>query len=107
MCSRVGLSIRREDYEGKMKIIAKAKHIKSGETVIDRGTRFIIKEIRVRADSGEIEFIDTDDVRHGRYHPDEYLGVEEEFGHRYVMIHDWQFIDCDALLANMPWGTVH
>lgn len=35
----------------------KARDIKSGETVFDRGTRFIIKEVRVRAEQGQIAFI--------------------------------------------------
>ena len=57
-----------------MKIIQKAKHVKSGETVLDRGTRFIIKEVRVSAEHGPIALIDTEGVWHGVYHPDEYLG---------------------------------
>ena len=36
----------------------KARDVKSGETVLDRGTRFIIKEIRVSAEYGPIAFID-------------------------------------------------
>ena len=36
-----------------MKIIEhKARDIRSGETVLDRGTRFIIKEVRVSAEQG-------------------------------------------------------
>ena len=57
-----------------MKIIAKARNIKSGETVLDRGNRFTITEVRV-AEYGLIAFIDTEGVWHGLYHPDEYLGV--------------------------------
>jgi hypothetical protein len=53
----------------------KAKDIKSGETVFDRSTRFIVKEIRVGAEHGLIAFIDMEGVWHGVYHPDEYLGV--------------------------------
>ena len=86
-----------------MKVIARAKHIKSGETVLDRGTRFIIKEIRVRTDDGGIMFIDMDGERHGVYHPDEYLGVGEELGHPY----DWQIVEEAYLLANMPSETIH
>jgi hypothetical protein len=60
---------------GTMKIIEhKARDIKSGETVIDRGTRFIIKEVRVSAEHGPIALIDMEGVWHGVYHPDEYLG---------------------------------
>jgi hypothetical protein len=61
-----------------MKIIKhKARDIKSGKTVLDRGTRFIIKEVRVSAEHGPIAFIDMEGVWHGVYHPDEYLGVGE------------------------------
>jgi hypothetical protein len=59
----------------RVKIIAKARDIKSGETVLDRGSRFIITEVRVSAEHGLIAFIDTAGVWHGVYHPDEYLGV--------------------------------
>jgi hypothetical protein len=52
----------------------KARDVKSGETVLDRGTRFIIKEVRVSAEHGPIALIDTEGVWHGVYHPDEYLG---------------------------------
>jgi hypothetical protein len=46
-----------------MKIIEhKARDVKSGETVLDRGTRFIIKEIRVSAEDGGIMFIDMDQM---------------------------------------------
>jgi len=63
------------DSDGKMKIIEhKARDIKSGETVFDRSTRFIIKEVRVSAEHGPIAFIDMKGVWHGVYHPDEYLG---------------------------------
>jgi hypothetical protein len=55
----------------------KARDVKSGETVLDRGTRFIIKEVRVSAEHSLITFIDMEDVWHGVYHPDEYLGVRE------------------------------
>jgi hypothetical protein len=55
----------------------KAKDISLGETVFDRGQRFIVKEVRVDAEHGWIAFLDTEDVWHGVYHPDEYLGVGE------------------------------
>ena len=52
----------------------KARDVKSGETVLDRGTRFTIKEVRVSAEHGPIALIDMEGVWHGVYHPDEYLG---------------------------------
>jgi hypothetical protein len=61
--------------EGQMEIIEhKARDVKSGETVIDRGTRFTIKEVRVSAEQGPIALIDMEGVWHGVYHPDQYLG---------------------------------
>jgi hypothetical protein len=60
----------------RVKIIQhKVKDIKSGETVLDRSTWFIVKEVRVSAEHGLIAFIDMEGVWHGVYHPDEYLGV--------------------------------
>jgi hypothetical protein len=59
-----------------VRIIAKARDIKSGETVLDRGNQFTVAEVCV-AEHGLIAFIDTEGVRHGVYHPDEYLGVGE------------------------------
>jgi hypothetical protein len=43
----------------------------------NRGTSFIVKEVRVDAEHGwiGIAFLDTEGVWHGLYHPDEYLGV--------------------------------
>jgi hypothetical protein len=67
-----------EIVRGTVKIIEQAKYIKSGETVVDRGTQFIIKEVRVDTNEGKIVFIDMEGVGHGVYHPDEYLGVGEE-----------------------------
>jgi hypothetical protein len=55
--------------------VNKARDIKSGETVLDRSTRFTIKEVRVGTKHGLIAFIDMEGVWHGVYHPDEYLGV--------------------------------
>jgi hypothetical protein len=46
--------------EQRVKIIAKAKYIRSGETVLDRGTRFITKEVRVSTNDGGIVLIDTE-----------------------------------------------
>jgi hypothetical protein len=56
-------------------IVHKARDIKSGETVLDRSTRFTIKEARANAEHSLIAFIDTEGVWHGVYHPDEYLGM--------------------------------
>ncbi len=53
----------------------KAKDITVGETVFDRGQRFVVKEILVSRDW--IAFIDTEGVYHGAYHQNEYLGVGE------------------------------
>jgi hypothetical protein len=90
-----------------MKIIAKAKYIKSGQTILDRGTRFIIKEVRVRPNDGGIVFIDMEDVQHGIYHPDEYLGVGEKLGREYAAIYDWQIVKEAYLMANMPSEMIH
>jgi hypothetical protein len=73
----------------RMKIIEKAKYVKSGETVLDRGTRFIIKEVRVNPDDGGIVLIDMEGVGHGAYHPDEYLGVGEELARKYAATYHW------------------
>jgi hypothetical protein len=62
---------------GRMKNIEQAKYFKSGETVRDRGTQFLIKEVRVSTNKGGIVFIDMEGFGHGTYHPDEYLGVGE------------------------------
>jgi hypothetical protein len=86
----------------RMKIIEKAKYVKSGETVLDRGTRFIIKEVRVNADDGGIVFIDMEGVGHGAYHPDEYLGVGEELARKYAATYDWQTVEEIYQLANTP-----
>jgi hypothetical protein len=53
----------------------KAKDIKPGETVLDRSTTFIIKEVCINAENGLIALIDMEGVWHGVYHPEEYLGV--------------------------------
>ncbi len=63
---------------GRVKIIEhKARDVKSGETILDRRTRCIIKEVRVSAEYGLISFVDMEGVWHGVYHPDEYLGLGE------------------------------
>jgi hypothetical protein len=86
----------------RMKIIEKAKYVKSGEIVLDRGTRFIIKEVRVNADDGGIVLMDMEGVGHGAYHPDEYLGVGEELARKYAATYDWQTVEEIYRLANMP-----
>jgi hypothetical protein len=51
------------DSEEQMEIIEhKARDVKSGETVLDRGTRFIIKEVRVGGEDGGIVFVDMDQM---------------------------------------------
>ena len=48
---------------GKVKIIEhKARDVKSGETILDRSSRFIIKEVRVSAEYGLISFVDMEGV---------------------------------------------
>jgi hypothetical protein len=72
----LGVASSEGDSEERVKIIQrKARDIKSGETVLDRSIRFIIKEVRVSAENGLIALIDMEGVWHGVYHPDEYLGV--------------------------------
>jgi hypothetical protein len=90
-----------------MKIIEMAKYIKSGDTVLDRGTRFIIKEVRVSANDGGIVLIDMEGGGHGAYHPDEYLGVGEELARKYAATYDWQTVDEIYRLANMPSEIIH
>jgi hypothetical protein len=92
---------------GKVKIIEKAKYIKSGDTVLDRGTPFIIKEVHVSTTDGGIVFIDMEGVGHGVYHPDEYLGVGEELARKYAVTYDWQIGEEIYRLANMPSEMIH
>ena len=68
----------------RVTIFEQAKYIKRGETVLDRGTQFIIKEVRVSTNDGKIVFIDMEGAGHGAYHPDEYLGVGEELARKYA-----------------------
>ena len=72
-----------------MKIIEMAKDIKLGEKVLDTGTSFVVKEIRLHLEHGLIAFLDTEDVGHGYYHPDEYLGVGQELSRKYAATYDW------------------
>ena len=90
-----------------VKIIEQAKYIKSGETVVDRGTQFIIKEVRVDTNDGKIVFIDLEGVGHGVYHPDEYLGVGEELARKYAATYDWQIGEEIYRLANIPSEMIH
>ena len=78
---------------GTVKIIEQAKYIKSGETVLDRGARFIIKEVRVSTNDGGIVLIDTNGVGHGVYHPNEYLGVGEELARKCATTYDWPIVE--------------
>jgi hypothetical protein len=81
-------------------IVHKARDIKSGETVLDRSTRFTIKEVRVSAQHGLIAFIDTEGVWHGVYHPDEYLAVGD------YPLADLSVTDFpEALQAAFEWVT--
>jgi hypothetical protein len=84
-----------------MKIIEKAKYIKSGETVLDRSSRFSIKEVRVSADDGGIVFIDMEGAGHGIYHPDEYLGVGEDLARKYAATYGWQIAEEFYRLPNV------
>jgi hypothetical protein len=89
---------------GRVNILEKAKYIKSGETVLDRGTRFIIKEVHVSTNDGKIVFIDMEGVGHGVYHPDEYLGVGEELARKYAATYGWIAEDIyrlDNMLSEM------
>ena len=45
----------------------KAKDIKSGDIVFNRGQRFVVKEIRVDERNGWIIFLDTEDLWRGPY----------------------------------------
>ena len=92
---------------GTVKIIEKAKYIKSGETVVDRGTQFIIKEVRLDTNDGKIVFIDMEGVGHGVYHPDEYLGVGEELARKYAATYGWQIVEEIYRLASMPSEMIH
>ena len=58
----------------RVKLLEKARNIKPGERVFDSGTSFVVKDVCVSAEF--VAFIDTDGVRHGVYHPAEYLGLQ-------------------------------
>ena len=89
-------------------VIEKAKYINSGQTVLDRGTPFIINEVRVSTNYGGVVFIDMEGVGHGVYHPDEYLGVGEELARNYA--HDLRLANIGRvlpILLNMPSEKIH
>jgi hypothetical protein len=90
-----------------VKIIEQAKYIKSGETVVDRGTQFIIKEVRIDTNDGKIVFIDMEGVGHGVYHPDEYLGVGKELARKYAAAYGWQTAEDIYGLDNMASEMIH
>jgi hypothetical protein len=90
-----------------MKIIEKAKYIKSGETVLDRGARFTIKDVLFSADDGGIVFIDMEGAAHGVYHPDEYLGVGEDLARQYAKTYGWQIAEEFSPLPNMLSSVIH
>jgi hypothetical protein len=90
-----------------VKIIEQAKYIRSGETVVDRGTPFIIKEVRVDTNDGKVVFIDMEGVGHGVYHPDEYLGVGEELACKYAATYGRQTAEDIYRLDNMLSETIH
>ena len=90
-----------------VKIFEQAKHIKSGETVLDRGTQFIIKEVRVDTNGGKIVFIDLEGVGHGVYHPDEYLGVGEELARKYAAAYGRRIGDNVYGWDNILLETIH
>jgi hypothetical protein len=55
----------------------KAKDIKPGDTVFNRGQKFVVKEVSVDERDGWIMFLDAEGMWRGPYNPEEYLGVEE------------------------------
>ena len=85
----------------------KAKDFKPGETVRELGISFIVKEARIIGEPGMISFLDTEDVWHGTYHPDEYFGVGEEFARKDAGTYDWQIEEEIYRLANMPSEMIH
>jgi hypothetical protein len=96
-----------EIVRGTVKIIERAKYIKSGETVVDRGTQFIIKEVRIDTNDGKIVFIDMEGVGHGVYHPDEYLGVGEELARKYAAAYGRQTAGNIGGLDHMVSQMIH
>jgi len=53
------------------------KNLKPGDAIINRSRRFTVKRIVINPETGMIDIIDTNDERHGPYHPDEYIGIEK------------------------------
>ena len=86
----------------------KAKDFKLGDTVRDLGISFIVKEVRVvTGEPGLISFLDTEDVWHGSYHPDEYFGVGEELARKHAATYNGQIEEEIYRLANMPSEMIH
>ena len=84
---KLGVTASAKGGASRVKLIEKARHIKPGERVFDSGTSFVVKKVCVSAEL--VAFIDTDGVRHGVYHPAEYLGVGEELSRKYAATYDW------------------
>ena len=86
----------------------KAKDFKPGETVRDLGISFIVKEVRVvTGEPGLISFLDTGDVWHGTYHPNEYFAAGEELACKYAATYNRQIEEEIYPLANMPSEMIH
>src|SRR5262245_42746343 len=86
----------------------KAKDFKLGDRVRDLGISFIVKEVRVvTGEPGLISFLDTEDVWHGSYHPDEYFGVGEELARKHAATYNRQIEEEIYRLANMPSEMIH
>jgi hypothetical protein len=96
-----------EIARGTVRMIEQAKYIKSGETVVDRGTQFIIKEVRVDTNDGKIVFIDMEGIGHGVYHPDEYLGVGEDLARNYAATYGRQTTGDIYRLDNIFSDMIH
>ena len=92
---------------GTVKIIEKAKYTKSGDIVLDRGTQFVIKEVRLGTNDGKIVFIDVEGIGHGVYHPDEYLGVGGELARKYAANYNRQIREETYRFDNMLSDTIH
>lgn len=70
----------------------KAKDITVGETVFNRGTSFIVKEVRVDTEHGwiGIAFLDTEGIWHGWYHCRYFaMGLLNHVGDVNLGVHDF------------------
>ena len=86
----------------------KAKDFKPGETVRNLGISFIVKEVRVvTGEPGLISFLDTEDVWHGTYHPNEYFAAGEEFVPKYAATYNRQIEQEIYRLADIPSEMIH